>query len=982
MAQNRTDPEEFLRFDHILRASIPDYEPFFFKLVKNGKDPWAPKGEKDYSWKTGKLTTNEAVEAMREGYNIGIAGTDTDQLAIIDRDDPKAFAGSDYGKSLVVRSGGRIGDHVYNFTKDPKAKINISLDEIGEIRSNWQYVVCPGSFATVTGKADIYGRIIKTYDERMEEIPEDDRGNAGKYEIIEDNPVREITYDDYPDMFKTAAESRAKEDKEIEQRKLERSKKEYVKSDGKKSGFYDIELSDVINHVPDRKRFPSLFHDSSTGTNAAMSNDGKLIHCWRDGCSHNGIQAMAVISGMYTCVDAGVAHRGSGAGRSKVDLQDGKTVYDLWIYAKKQGILPQDGPIPAVAAKWFALDKGYCKESDIREGWRVPGHVYIRVIKEHGLFEERQIEVNDSNATETNTNEIISEDDYKKEIAQITDNKFELGIPTNHFIAKYVEWAKTTTDAYSEYHIVSALWLLAVSTGGKVYVPLASDRVYANLWIQINGPSTIARKTVAVNKAKRIHETVVGDVLLNPDFSRDGLLRELHENPIMPSIRDESSSLLSKMHQKYNDGIFALECQLYDRQSIKKSLAKAEDSIVVIHPYICRIYASTPEVYTKVMKIEDFECGWGYRWLHVYPRYKRERRPLRLETDNDVDMWATVLSHTKKQFNFFNNRAEFPMGISNDAMKMYQDITMGLENYAVERNNSYFNGMIGRGNDHIMKIAMLYELGKNEISLEIQVDSIIFATRFVIYSIECELGLINDLLENVEINKVEKVLHAIKKSNGSIGHSKLLQNVRMYKEDIQKCIEVLVEAELIEVVKVKSDKGKVATYYRLLVNEEDKIDFKNVFQNSDIFGFHDLDGIDIGKFVKLDKLDKLDQLDKVEMGKDITSNLSNSINLDSKNDNNAMDPLHVRRSTTTLPYETSNLSNLSNSTKPGISDKSQYDYGQKTMKLLDEWYGNTRPDNPSESKSYAVHELVRITGMSHESALKHVMEAFKVRGWA
>lgn len=527
---------------------------------------------------------------------------------------------------------------------------------------------------------------------------------------------------------------------------------------------------------------------------------------------------------------------------------------------------------------------------------------------------ENNTQYNKEQGNEANTNdqEIISEEDYNKEIVQITDNKFELGILTNHFIPKYVEWAKTTTDAYSEYHIVSALWLLSVSTKGKVYVPLASDRVYANLWIQINGPSTIARKTVAVNKAKRIHETVEGEILLNPDFSRDGLLRELHENPIMPSIRDESSSLLSKMHQKYNDGIFALECQLYDRQSVKKSLAKAEDTIIVIHPYICRIYASTPEVYTKVMKIEDFECGWGYRWLHVYPRYKRNRRPLRLENDHDVDLWSAVLNQTKKQFNFFNNKAEFPMGISKDAMKIYQDITMGLENYAVERNNSYFNGIIGRGNDHIMKIAMLYELGKNEISLEIQVDSIIFATRFVIYSIECELGLINDLLENVEINKVEKVLHAIKKSNGSISHSKLLQNVRMYKEDINKCVEVLIEAELIEVVKVKSDKGKVATYYRLLVNEEDKIDFKNIFQNSDIFGFHDLDGIDIGKFVKLDKLDGLD---KDIMDDTNVSNLSNSINLDSNIDNNAMDSLDVRRSTTTLPYETSNLSNLSNSTK-------------------------------------------------------------------
>jgi len=574
---------------------------------------------------------------------------------------------------------------------------------------------------------------------------------------------------------------------------------------------------------------------------------------------------------------------------------------------------------------------------------------------------------------------VISEDEYNKGAEAIIDNKFVLDVPDSHFIAKYVAWAKTTTDAFQEYHIVSALWLLSSLCKGKPYVPLASDKVYLNLWLQIHGASTISRKSVAVNKAKKIYEAVTGEIMLNPDFSRDGLLRELSETPVQATIRDESSSLLSKMHQKYNDGIFPMECQLHDRQSINKTLAKAEDSIVIIDPYITRLYAGTPETYTKIMCIEDFECGWGYRWLHIHPTYKRERRPLRMESENDVTLWAAVLEQTKKQHIRFNNKAEFPMGFSPAALKMFQDITMKLENYAVDKNNSYFNGMIGRGNDQILKIAALYELGKEVQSFEIQIDSIVFATRFVIYCLDCELKIISNLLENIEINKVEKVLHAIKKSNGTITHSKLLQNVRMYKEDITKCIDVLIEGEMLEAHEVRAKNGKIARHYRLLVNEGDEINFKQIFGPGSF-----IDDIDVMHDIQLDKrdkLDRLDTLDELDANKDTQKNESNLSNLKNPNVRQYDDVDNI----VSNPSKVSHLSNPTNLEAGGEVSQplkaSQYDHAQTAMDLIDSWY-DKRPDNPAESRSYLVPELVRQTGISQEAAHKHVIGAFKVKGWA
>lgn len=66
---------------------------------------------------------------------------------------------------------------------------------------------------------------------------------------------------------------------------------------------------------------------------------------------------------------------------------------------------------------------------------------------------------------------------------------------------------------------------------------------------------------------------------------------------------------------------------------------------------------------------------------------------------------------------------------------------------------------------------------------------------------------------------------------------------------------------------------------------------------------------------------------------------------------------------------------------PSSSPLSQYDYGQKTMEIINDWYP-AKPNNPVESRSYIVPELIRLTGISHEAAFRHVTEAFKVKGWA
>ena len=79
--------------------------------------------------------------------------------------------------------------------------------------------------------------------------------------------------------------------------------------------------------------------------------------CWRHNVSHSALSALAVMSGMTTCQEAGWGHKNAGVGPSTLDFKDGKTIYELWKYAKKNGFIPEDDRIPYSA--YLYLDKNF-----------------------------------------------------------------------------------------------------------------------------------------------------------------------------------------------------------------------------------------------------------------------------------------------------------------------------------------------------------------------------------------------------------------------------------------------------------------------------------------------------------------------------------------------------------------------------------------------------------------------------------------------
>jgi len=371
-----TDPSEFKRFHEALTNDQPEYLPFYFALVKNDKKPVDREDPiLRGSWKARKLTFSKAASLMQEGYNIGIAATNTDRLCIVDVDD-RGLVG-EIKPTLKIRSRKRTGEHNFYFTDDKPASSNsrsakciITTDDAGEVRSNWGYVVCAGSFVPC-GKKEI------------DEIPKEDLANAGKYTIRHERKVSEITFDELPEVYKNEVFKKEAEEAEKQAKEhSEEAEKENEKREGNnKSALWTLTIHDVTGKRDDPgKTFPMFpnFHptDSKTGGNGSVARG--VLTCWRHTLCHNALTYLAVDSGLSTCNSAGYGH---GGGSSSVDFKDPSTIYTLWKYAKDKGYLPKDDPIPTLAMIHLALENDFCEKKDITEGWKLPTKAYNNIIE-------------------------------------------------------------------------------------------------------------------------------------------------------------------------------------------------------------------------------------------------------------------------------------------------------------------------------------------------------------------------------------------------------------------------------------------------------------------------------------------------------------------------------------------------------------------------------------------------------------------------
>ena len=389
-------PDEFVRFHDLLTEHAPDgYTPWYFRCREGSKAPATSHG----SWKdeSARLSATEAVEWMESGGNVGIAGTDTDALVNVDIDDEDETTADDLKDTLIARSRSRTGVHGWYFAAPDEDIPNIPTDDAGEVRTNWQYVVAPGSYV----------------DTDPQEVPKEHRDNVGYYTVERENPVPSLRFDELPDVFIDHHQQTQQADTDAELAG-EPIDPEPAGGEGDGTALFNISGDDVMRKeggsTDTDDRFSSIFHGSDTDANTSLSSKG-LIQCWRHNVTHNGYQALVVLSDYSGgCEQVGAPHSSSNAGSSCLSRDDGAAVWHAWKYAKQNGYIPEDDPVPYSALKHLCRARELCAVSEIPADpdESLPAHAYdmaIRTIETNDDLDAGRVQTDDIDDSESSPKE-------------------------------------------------------------------------------------------------------------------------------------------------------------------------------------------------------------------------------------------------------------------------------------------------------------------------------------------------------------------------------------------------------------------------------------------------------------------------------------------------------------------------------------------------------------------------------------------------
>lgn len=325
LSDNKIDRiKQFEKFYHFLNKNAPEgYRPWFFPCEKRGKNPSPAAILKINSLSKGswhhesaRLSKEQCIEHIKQGYNLGISAREGDPLIIGDIDKAELI-NQIPSETLTVISRKREGRHFFGWDKDGTAKINLPTND-GEIRSKNQYVLAPGSYVPFNLDNE---KDKKAFNKLLEESKSDPL--LGHYTVENAVVPREMTLYDLPIFFKE------KESKNIEIESEIKQKEEVAefKGEGKYSELFKLKVSDILGKIPSNKRVGHPLHESETDANFSLSKDGTLGHCWRHLVSLNAVQFLCTKAGYRNCEDAGTPHEGRSFSKIKGDKKALEVAY-------------------------------------------------------------------------------------------------------------------------------------------------------------------------------------------------------------------------------------------------------------------------------------------------------------------------------------------------------------------------------------------------------------------------------------------------------------------------------------------------------------------------------------------------------------------------------------------------------------------------------------------------------------------------------
>lgn len=257
------------------------------------------------------------------------------------------------------------------------------------------------------------------------------------------------------------------------------------------------------------------------------------------------------------------------------------------------------------------------------------------------------------------------------DFAQLNDEQFNKAQQGRGWLNEYVKWAKESAPLSPDiFYEAMGMWTLALASARRMKVQIGGENIFPNLYIFIVAPTTVYRKSTALNLATRILEQTHLDSLLLPERSTPEALFEYlagrtpHNHDSLSEqertywamgrtfaaqraiMEDEASGLLSEMKKDYMSGLSELLLKGYDGQGTLRKLLKSQGLMTVRDMCLSFLGATTPIEWSRRMGQEERQNGFVARFAIITP----ENPPTYQDACEDVSPPTTIVERLRHMF--------------------------------------------------------------------------------------------------------------------------------------------------------------------------------------------------------------------------------------------------------------------------------------------------------------------------------------------
>lgn len=210
----------------------------------------------------------------------------------------------------------------------------------------------------------------------------------------------------------------------------------------------------------------------------------------------------------------------------------------------------------------------------------------------------------------------------------------------SRFIVPYMEWFLNSTDAPHTFGEASALMCLSTVALRHRWL-VGADTANANLYMMVVGPSSKARKSTTVKRAREMVERVWPSRVGPSDYTMEGLFKWMNEKD--PDTNEDHTALTLFASEftadlarsaGYKNSFRDDLTNVYDGHNIIKIRSGIGKSIEVQSPRVSVMAAIAYDGFARNVTKNDWSSGFLMRFLYLAPTEYRDMliRPAQEDT--------------------------------------------------------------------------------------------------------------------------------------------------------------------------------------------------------------------------------------------------------------------------------------------------------------------------------------------------------------